>query len=235
MSKFDRDQLRVAPPTLEPDPVLLGRLAALSAASTPAPHTARTTAVRLLSVAASVAAIGATTWVAGALPGIDSPVAPAEQPTHGPATPGTEASETPQSDASIASGSPTSPGLPDATSSSEPHGAQPSGDDIDGADVPRGKGHDNGDEKHDGKHEGRGDSDRGPKDPDDRGPQGPKDGHDPKGPKDGKGPQGPKEGKGPQGPKEGKGPHRGRGHQEHGHGHGYGHDHHPLDTLRHES
>lgn len=223
-SKFDREQLRVAPPTLEPDPVLLGRLAALSAASTPVPPTARTTAVRLLAVAASVAVIGATTWVAGALPGVDSPVSPAEQPTYGPATPGTEAPETPHSDASTASGSPTSPGLPDATSSTEPFGGQPSDTDRDDDTAePRGKGHRDGDLKHDGRHEGRGDKGKGPKDRDGKGPQGPKDGHDPKGPKDGKGPQGPKEGKGRRGPK------NGRGHQEHGHGHGHGHDHHAHD------
>jgi hypothetical protein len=65
--------LRVDVPTLEPDAVVVERLAAASARSTPSRRTSRSVGLRAAFVAAVVASLGATTWAAGALPGVDTP------------------------------------------------------------------------------------------------------------------------------------------------------------------
>lgn len=114
MARRSTPQLTVAPPTLEPDAVLLHQLAELSASSTPAARTARHTGARALAGAAAVAVIGGTTWVAGAAAGPDLD-GPAQRPSPAPTgvpTPGGDVG-TPQSDVtSSAPGSPWSPGLP---------------------------------------------------------------------------------------------------------------------------
>ncbi len=122
-------RLRVDVPTLEPDPALLERLVMASASSTPARRPARPAGIRLLVAAASVAMIGATTWVAGAIPGTESPLGPAMQPTHGPSapSPGGE-SGAPHPDDSTSPGSPLSPGLPGNTSGSQAASPERSGD-----------------------------------------------------------------------------------------------------------
>ena len=114
MAHRSTPRLTVAPPTLEPDAVLLHQLAELSASSTPAARTARHAGARALAAAATVAVIGGTTWVAGAAAGPDLG-GPAQRPstaaTGVPTLGGTVG--TPQSDiTSFAPGSPWSPGLP---------------------------------------------------------------------------------------------------------------------------
>jgi|GEM_PF-4461432 len=108
--------LRVAPPILEPGPVLLHQLVELSASSSPSVRTARYAGVRALAGAATVAVIGATTWVAGAAPGPDLAVGPAARSPHeasGVPTPGGTDVGTPQSDVQpSAPGSSWSPELP---------------------------------------------------------------------------------------------------------------------------
>ena len=96
-SKHSIDGLRVDVPTLEPDPVLLAQLVQVSSAHAPAATTSRATSVKVLLAAAGVAAVTATTWVAGAVPGAPSPIRPAHHPhpvvspspapTNGAATP----------------------------------------------------------------------------------------------------------------------------------------------------
>lgn len=82
----DRPELRADIPALEPDAVLLGQLVELSAASTAA--TAARRALRpVRALATGVAAlglVGATTWIAGALPGVSSPITPGHAPRHAP-------------------------------------------------------------------------------------------------------------------------------------------------------
>lgn len=115
MTRRSTPLLRVAPPTLEPGPVLLHQLTELSASSSPSVRTARYAGVRALAGAATVAVIGATTWVAGAAPGSDG-VGPAARSSHeaaGVPTPGGTDVGTPQSDVqSSAPGSSWSPELP---------------------------------------------------------------------------------------------------------------------------
>ena len=115
MTQRSTPQLRVVPPTLEPGPVLLHQLTELSLSSSPAVRTARYAGVRALAGAATVAVIGVTTWVAGAAPGSDVSVGPAERPTHvttGVPSTGDDVGP-PQSDGLLsAPGSPWSPGLP---------------------------------------------------------------------------------------------------------------------------
>ena len=82
MAQRSTPQFRVVPPTLEPGTVLLHQLTELSLSSSPAVRTARYAGVRALAGAATVAVIGVTTWVAGAAPGSDASVGPAERPTH---------------------------------------------------------------------------------------------------------------------------------------------------------
>lgn len=105
--------LRIDVPTLEPDAVLVDRLAAASATSTPSRGTSRSVGLRAAFVAVVVASLGATTWAAGALPGVDTPFRHREI-QHAPLVPlaPTGAVGSPQSDDS-ASGSPAPAGLPD--------------------------------------------------------------------------------------------------------------------------
>ena len=120
MAQHTRHQgLRVDVPTLEPDDVLLDRLAATSAASIPTRGSARSrgrswsVGVRMSFVATVVASLGATTWAAGALAGVDVPFRH-QQIERAPMVPmpPTGSAGTPHSDASP-SGSPEA-GLPDA-------------------------------------------------------------------------------------------------------------------------
>ncbi len=125
MTKHRTERLRVAPPTLEPDPVFLGVLAELGASSQPAaPTTTRSAGLRLVVATATVAAIATATWAAGAPHGRDVPPSPADSPTHqepaGPPSHGDAG--TPQPDVSTVSpGSPLSPGLPGASTSGSEH------------------------------------------------------------------------------------------------------------------
>ncbi|MEZ0578546.1 hypothetical protein [Nocardioides sp. MH1] len=115
MTRRSTPRLRVAPPTLEPDPVLLHQLSELSMSSTPSARTARHAGRRALAGAAAVAVIGGTTWVAGAAVGPGLGTRHAQQPTHtsSVASPGEAVVGTPQpDDATSAPGSPWSPGLP---------------------------------------------------------------------------------------------------------------------------
>lgn len=124
MKRRSTPPLRVAPPTLEPDSVLLHQLAQLSASSAPAARTVRHAGARAFAVAATVAVIGGTTWAAGALSGPEVPPGPADQPAQsatGTPTTGGEVVRTPQPDDRVSSapGSPTSPGLPGDQASAE--------------------------------------------------------------------------------------------------------------------
>lgn len=125
MTNHRTERLRVAAPTLEPDPVFLGVLAELGASSQPAaPRTTRTAGLRLAVATATVAAIATATWAAGAPHGTDIPLSPADGPTQlepsGPPSHGDAG--TPQPDVSIVSpGSPLSPGLPGASTSGAEH------------------------------------------------------------------------------------------------------------------
>lgn len=115
MTRRSTPQFRVAPPTLDPGPVLLHQLVELSAASSPTVRTYRHAGVRALAGAATVAVLGATTWVAGAAPGsVD--LGPAERATlesSGVPTSGEDAVGTPQPDGKTsAPGSSWSPELP---------------------------------------------------------------------------------------------------------------------------
>ena len=132
MAQHTRHQgLRVDVPTLEPDDVLLDRLAATSAASIPTRGSARSrgrswsVGVRMSFVATVVASLGATTWAAGALAGVDVPFRH-QQIERAPMVPmpPTGSAGTPHSDASP-SGSPEA-GLPDGSTAhrhatSSPH------------------------------------------------------------------------------------------------------------------
>lgn len=120
MSNHRTERLRVAVPTLEPDPVFLGVLAELGASSQPvAPQTARSAGLRMIVATASVAVIAAATWAAGTPTGSDIPLSPADSPTQeepsGPPSHGNVG--TPQPDVSTSPGSPLSPGLPGTHSS----------------------------------------------------------------------------------------------------------------------
>lgn len=120
MSNHRTERLRVAVPTLEPDPVFLGVLAELGASSRPvAPQTARSAGLRMIVATASVAVIAAATWAAGTPTGGDIPLSPADSPTQeepsGPPSHGNVG--TPQPDVSTSPGSPLSPGLPGTHSS----------------------------------------------------------------------------------------------------------------------
>lgn len=106
--------LRIEIPTLDPDEVLLERLVTASVSSTPSPGTPWLVGLRAALVAVVVALLGATTWAAGALAGVDTPFRHREI-THAPMVPTTPpgATGSPQSGDS-SSGSPAAPGLPDA-------------------------------------------------------------------------------------------------------------------------
>lgn len=123
MTRRTTPSLRVAPPTLEPGPVLLHQLAELGACSSPSARTARRAGVRALAGAATVAVIGGTTWMAGAATGPDLGAGRAERFVHvttSAASPGGNVVGTPQTDDSTsAPGSPWSPGLPGTGPSSE--------------------------------------------------------------------------------------------------------------------
>lgn len=140
MTSHRHDRLRVAAPTLEPDPVFLDVLADVSASSRPAvSRTARSAGLRALVAATTVVAIASATWAAGTN-GTDIPLSPADGPTQeeptGPPSHGNVG--TPQPDVSTP-GSPLSPGLPGTTSRPDP-------DDVPGHQVPPGlrRGEDNG-------------------------------------------------------------------------------------------
>lgn len=158
MTSHRADRLRVAAPTLEPDPVLLATLAEVGASSHPAaPRTARPAGLRLIVATAGVAAIATATWAAGIPAGTDIPLSPVDAPTQeetsGPPSPGNVGS--PQTDVSDLPGSPASPGLPGNT----PSPSQRPGD-------PSGHGHDKAEDKR-SKDKDKKDKDRsGPKDKD---------------------------------------------------------------------
>ena len=84
--------LRINPPRLEPDRVLLEQLSQLSRASAPVAGPGR--ASRSLMSAATVLVVASISWLTGTLPGIASPFdrQPAHQPTqqHAPLTPSGE-------------------------------------------------------------------------------------------------------------------------------------------------
>lgn len=120
MSNHRTERLRVAVPTLEPDPVFLGVLAELGSSSQPvAPRAARSAGLRMIVATASVAVIATATWAAGTPSGSDIPLSPADSPTQeepsGPPSHGNVG--TPQPDVSTSPGSPLSPGLPGTHSS----------------------------------------------------------------------------------------------------------------------
>lgn len=120
MARERREALRVDVPTLEPDPVFLARLSALSRSSAPAPRAVRRHGVRALAAAATVAVVGTTSWAAGALPGTDdAPASPAREITTAPtelSSPGGVGS--PQPDDAFSPGGPLSPGPPGEHSTS---------------------------------------------------------------------------------------------------------------------
>ncbi|TWG95159.1 hypothetical protein L615_000500001030 [Nocardioides sp. J9] len=159
MSNHRTQRLRVAAPTLEPDPVFLGVLAELGASSQPvAPRTARSAGLRMIVATASVAVIAAATWAAEIPHGGDIPLSPADSPAQqepsGPPSHGNVG--TPQPDVSTTPGSPLSPGLPGTTSDTDGTGrgvdraaeqARKSGD-LPGARKGADKGRKTGWEKH---------------------------------------------------------------------------------------
>jgi hypothetical protein len=105
----DRPDLRAHIPPQEPDPVLLGRLVELSAASSAAAARSPLRGVRALTVgAAAFGLVAATTWIAGALPGVSSPLTPDPAPPPAPSSPATpvrtEHSPVPSADAGSTSG-----------------------------------------------------------------------------------------------------------------------------------
>lgn len=83
----DFPELRADLPALEPDDVLLAQLVGLSAASTAAAAAARPLRpVRALAMGgAALGLVATTSWIAGALPGVPSPIAPLRD--HHPAPP----------------------------------------------------------------------------------------------------------------------------------------------------
>jgi hypothetical protein len=87
----DLPELRAHVPALEPDDVLLGQLVELSAASTAAASARRKLRpVRALTTgAAALGLVAATTWIAGALPGVPSPIAPHPARNPAPTAPAT--------------------------------------------------------------------------------------------------------------------------------------------------
>jgi hypothetical protein len=107
--------LRIDIPTLEPDAVMVARLASASAASKAPVGASWLVGLRAALVALVVASLGATTWAAGALAGVDTPFRH-HVTQHAPLVPITPTGSTgsPQSGDS-SSGGPTSPGLPDAS------------------------------------------------------------------------------------------------------------------------
>ena len=129
MSNHRTERLRVAAPTLEPDPVFLGVLTELGASSrAAAPSTARSAGLRMIVATASVGVIATATWAAGAPIGRDTPLSPTDSPTQvepsGPPSPGNVG--TPQPDVSTTPRRPRSPGLAGhATSPSARGGAAP--------------------------------------------------------------------------------------------------------------
>lgn len=82
-SKHPVQGLRVDVPTREPGEVLLHQLTQLSTAST---RSERRVYPKVLAAAASVAALAATTWLAGAVPGTTSPLVPTHH-RQGPSQP----------------------------------------------------------------------------------------------------------------------------------------------------
>lgn len=106
--------LRIDIPTLECDAVMLERLVAASAGSTPSTGAPWLVGLRAAIVAVVVSVLGATTWAAGALAGVDTPFRHHEI-QHAPMVPITPTGVTgsPQSGDSSSGGS-ASAGLPDA-------------------------------------------------------------------------------------------------------------------------
>lgn len=152
MTRRSTPRLRVAPPTLEPDPVLLHQLATLGARSSPTARTARFALARALTGAAAVAVIGGTTWVAGATPGSDPTVGPAVRATQeatGATSPGGDV-EAPFDVTPSEPGSPWSPGLPgkgtstagapDRTGAPREPGQQPPNDSTGNTGMSKGRG-----------------------------------------------------------------------------------------------
>jgi hypothetical protein len=110
----DLPELRAAVPALEPDAVLLGQLVELSAASAAADTAARTRlrpARALITGAAALGLVAATSWIAGALPGVPSPIVPEQAPPPAPTAPATphrtSDARVPSASAGPTSGAPT--------------------------------------------------------------------------------------------------------------------------------
>lgn len=124
-SKHSIEGLRVDVPTLEPDPVLLAQLVQLSSAKAPAATSSRASSVKVLLAAVGVAAVTATTWAAGAVPGVPSPIRPAHHP-HTAVTPSPSPTTGPATRTPGAS-DPTSeaPGSIHPTQDGRPHSAAP--------------------------------------------------------------------------------------------------------------
>lgn len=151
--------LRVAAPTLEPDPALLAMLAEASASShSVGPRTVRPAGLRMLVAAASVAAIATATWAGGQNAATPlKPVAPASQvPTSSP-TNGDVG--TPQPDVATTPDSPMSPGLSGTTSPDAKDAVDGTGSVLPGrsADKRQDK---RGDQQRTGKGKGRGTANR---------------------------------------------------------------------------
>lgn len=82
MTRKDRlPDLRAGVPALEPDPVLLDQLTALSRTSA---RPARRAGGRIAVVTVGAVAIGSVSWLAGAVPGTQSPLEPATRHTPAP-------------------------------------------------------------------------------------------------------------------------------------------------------
>lgn len=114
--------LRASVPALEPDPVLLAQLTALSSASA---RPARRAGGRIAVVTVGAVAIGSVSWLAGAVPGTRSPLEPATRNSPAP-------SVSSSTGAAASSGSAT-PDAPVPTAGASGAGSVPSA--IDPTDV----------------------------------------------------------------------------------------------------
>lgn len=116
-SQLRSSRLRVAPPTLEPDPAFLGMLVEASLRSQPTgPRTARSAGLRMIVATASVAVIAAAAWAGGNPTDAGVPLSPVDRPVQleDPRPPSPGDVGTPQPDVPASPGSPVSPGLPGA-------------------------------------------------------------------------------------------------------------------------
>jgi hypothetical protein len=163
----DLPELRAPVPALEPDPVLLDQLVELSAASTAAPAgRSPLRPVRALAMgAAALGLVAATSWIAGALPGVPSPIAPKPAPPPAHTTPAApsrtsdpHATGAPLGPTSGASGPHTeAPGVatPSSSPSANPHGRRSDRSDGPGGPGGRAFGDHSGVRSHRGRHRGQ--------------------------------------------------------------------------------